>query len=100
MYVDEEDDAEKEKPDYKDPNNESATLDRAKEAAKEFVQKHPETQVFKKEPEQLRRATIKPKQAVSQKASENKEAKKSQAKKNSTKEEAKEQPKVATKAKR
>jgi hypothetical protein len=34
-----------------DPNNESATLDRAKEAAKEFVAKHPETQVFKKEPE-------------------------------------------------
>ena len=77
MYVDEEDDAEKEKPDYKDPNNESATLDRAKEAAHEFVQKHPETQVFKKEPEQLKKSTTKPKQAASQKPSDKKEAKKS-----------------------
>lgn len=58
MYVndDEANDDDDKKPDaqektYQDPNNESATLDRAKEAAKEFVKKHPETQVFKKEPE-------------------------------------------------
>jgi hypothetical protein len=52
MYVDEESNEDKDAyakdATYTDPNNESATLDRAKEAAKEFVKKHPETQVFKK----------------------------------------------------
>jgi len=38
MYVDEEEEkADGKDPSYNDPNNESATLDRAKEAAKEFV---------------------------------------------------------------
>lgn len=55
MYVDEEE-ADSKDSSYKDPNNESATLDRAKEAAKEYVKKHPESQVFKKEPEQLRKS--------------------------------------------
>jgi dTDP-D-glucose 4,6-dehydratase len=40
-FVDEEDGDSKDS--YKDPNNESATLDRAKEAAKEFVKAHPES---------------------------------------------------------
>jgi hypothetical protein len=35
MYVDEEENDSKDN--YKDPNNESATLDRAKEAAKDYV---------------------------------------------------------------
>jgi hypothetical protein len=60
MYVDEEE-ADSKENNYKDPNNESATLDRAKEAAKEFVKAHPESQVFKKEPEQLRKSQVKSK---------------------------------------
>jgi hypothetical protein len=59
MYVDDDEAAADGKDtSFNDPNNESATLDRAKEAAKDFVSKHPETQVFKKEPEQLRNSTI------------------------------------------
>mgnify|MGYP006131346705 CR=1 FL=1 len=57
MYVDEEEGDSKDN--YKDPNNESATLDRAKEAAKDFVKAHPETQVFKKEPEKLHKSQSK-----------------------------------------
>jgi len=60
MYVDEEDGDSKENS-YKDPNNESATLDRAKEAALDFVKAHPETQVFKKEPEHLHKSQSKSK---------------------------------------
>jgi hypothetical protein len=57
MHVDEEEADTKENT-YKDPNNESATLDRAKEAAKEFVNAHPESQVFKKEPEKLHKSLV------------------------------------------